>query len=496
MTKSPRGRFAAGAWPLAATVAAATGGFGCATPESASKGVEVAQATAPAPTAPARSVSDFSGALRCMDGLLHDHGVRDLSVVVEDLADPTQRFGAGTKDMLVSAVADMTQRSRAIRLIASGKDWGQTQNVMAQAQKKDAFAVLPQYALRGSVSAQGHTNGATLLALNLTLLSTQDMSVVPGTSSRNVLTMFERGSGRDGQAELSKFGTRFSVASTSGSGQTPALRALVDVAAVELVGRVARVPYWSCLGGNANDESVIAEVQDWYDAMAARPAELIAWFQRQLRTRRAYDGPIDGVVNAPLRDAVARYRDALGLTREAKLSLDFFKAYLGADHAALEAKLAPRAAAPIAVAQAPTAAPLALRIAPLNEARRFARGEAVQLSIRPNRDAHVYCFLQDEQRKITRFFPNRWARDSRVQTGTGLQLPGAMRFELVMNPRGVPETVACFATEQDVLALLPAALNPGDFTPLAAANLEQVRSAFAKASGGALAQESFEMRAK
>ena len=150
----------------------------------------------------------------------------------------------------------------------------------------------------------------------------------------------------------------------------------------------------------------------------------------------------------------------------------------------------------IAAAEVSRAAPgpLAVRVAAVNDAQRFARGEAVQLTVRPSRDAFVYCFHQDENHKIARFFPNRWQRDSRVASSAGVQLPGPMRFEIVMNPRGVVETVSCFATERDVLAQLPAGLNGGDFTPLAAASLDQVRSAFAKLTGGAMAHESFQMR--
>ena len=73
-----------------------------------------------------------------MDSMLLDHGVRDLSVIVEDLVDPSQqRAQAGTKDMLVTAVSDMTQRSRAVRLVAANADWGQTVAVMTQTQKRD-----------------------------------------------------------------------------------------------------------------------------------------------------------------------------------------------------------------------------------------------------------------------------------------------------------------------------------------------------------------------
>ena len=288
----------------------------------------------------------------------------------------------------------------------------------------------------------------------------------------------------------------------SGQGQALALRALVDVASIELIGRLGKVPYWSCFGASPADPGVAAEIQDWYDTMAARPTEIIGWFQAQLALRRVYDGPVDGAVNPALKEAVASYRATLGLSREPKLSLDFFRAYLGADHGALAGRLASAPAAPAAPAAAvalPVAtvpAALGLRIAAANGAQRFARGEAVQLTVRPSRDAYVYCYLQDENRKVTRFFPNRFQRDARVPGGTMLQLPGAMRFEIAMNPRGVQETVACFATETDVLPRLRGDLSVADLAPLPVDSIEQVHGAFVQASGGSFVRESFLLRAR
>ena len=343
-----------------------------------------------------------------------------------------------------------------------------------------------------------------MIGIDLALLNSHDMSLVPGTSSLNVLTA-RRAGGGSLQVQMRKFGVAFEPTWSGQDAPSSALRSLAELASIEMVGRLAKVPYWTCLGASDADESVQAEIRDWYDTMAARPAEIIQYFQLQLRNRRAYDGAIDGTVNPAFKDAVARYREAMGQAREAKLSLEFFQAYLKADHPQVASRLAPaavaqaHAVAPAARPQAtpvPASAPLDLRIATLNNVRRFARGEAVQLTIHPSRDAHVYCFLQDEKRQVTRFFPNRWQRDSRVQPDSGLQLPGAMRFEIVMNPRGVQEQVTCFATETDVLPALPSNLNAADFDPLPVASIEQVRTAFARAAGGALAQDSFEIRGK
>jgi len=482
-----------------------------------------------AAAAPVQPITNFSPALRCMDTLLQDYGARDITIIVEDVVDQTKGAGAGTKDMLVSVMSDMTQRSRAIRVVASNKDWGNTVNAMA-ALKREQFAVTPQYALRATMSQLDNQNVrrngedalASVFGVDLTLLTTQDLSVVPGTAGRNSILLFRQGKAFDGKAEIRKFGVNFGLSASSGEVVGLASRALVELASIELFGRLARVPYWTCLGLTEAHEGVSAEMQDWYDTMAAQPAEMMKYFQAQLRLRRVYDGPIDGAVNAPFKEAVMRYREALGQPREAKLSVDFFKAYLSADHRQIEAKLGAVAPAQVAVVPSPApaasaaAAPLpslaapapvmpaaasapaqlALRIGTANEARKFASGEAVQLTIRPSRDAYIYCFLQDENKKIIRFFPNRFQRDSHVLPGPGLRLPGDMRFEITMNPRGRMETVACFATDRDVLAQLPAGVNGGDFDPLPVVSLDQVRSAFVKVVNGSLAQDTFLIQPK
>lgn len=458
------------------------------------------------PAAPARAVPDFSAGLRCMDTLLLEHGVQGLTVSVEDPAEPAPRSGAIPRDLLIASVADMTPRSRAIRVYAAGRAPADT-----------------RYALRGSVSrVEDRALGAVTegLRLELAVFDARDGSAQPGTATRNTVGLAPAGQGQR-RWELHKAGERFALPGGPDDGRAGALRALADLAGIETFGKLARVPYWSCLGLPASEAGVAGEIQDWYDAMAARPAELIGWFQQQLRLRGVYDGPVDGRVNPPLKEAVARYREALGLSREARLSLDFYKAYLGADHAQAVARLAAPPAAPghgdaasaggagVATAPspppspagapvpAPAALPLTLSIEAHDESQRFARGQAVQLVVRPSREAHVYCYYLDERRKVMRFFPNRFRQDSRIVPDGGLQLPGSMPFEMVMNRRGVSETVTCFATERDVLPQVSAGLGgSSDFAPLPVSSLEQVRLQFLKAGAGEMAQDTFHLRAR
>lgn len=520
----------------AALMLAAASLVGCASLDSQKVVAEKAEQVKKGPTtAPYQSITNFSAGLRCMDNLLLDFGTHDVAVIVEDLADQTKKVNAGTKDMLISAVSDMTRRSRAVRLVAYGQDSGNTIGFLFQALHREQFAVIPQFALRGSISQFDDTlvrrnldaglvidkvgisvagaSQASVVGVDLTMLSTNDLSVLPGVSSRNSVILFKTGKGFDGEAEIRKFGINFSLSTATQEGMSQAVRTLVELAAIELFGRLAKVPYWTCIGAKDSDPAVDAEIRDWYESMAANPTDIIAYFQDQMRVRRIYSGPIDGVVNPQIKEAVSRYREALGQTREPKLTYEFFKAYLTANNAEIAAKVEPvPPPEPAAAAKPPAAAPnapaaaapaaasgtsrLALEIAAPDRAKRFSPGALVQFTVKPNRDAHVYCFMQDENQRIVRFFPNRFRRDSLVSARDGVQLPGPMRFEIRANPQGVKETVSCLATERDVLADLPVALASADFAPLPLASLEQVRDAFIRASGGVLAQEYFHVQAK
>ena len=520
-------RFATRALPLAVAAALSA----CASIESAKdtrkQVVDAAQSVKQGPTAaPYKSITNFSDGLRCMDNTLLDYGVRDVSVIVEDILDETKKVNAGTKDMLISAISDMTKRSRAIKPIAYGKDSGNTIGFLAQAQQREHFAIVPPFGIRGSISqfddaiARKNIDGgisiepfinigaaktatASVIGLDLNVLTTSDLAVVSGVSSRNSVIVIKEGKGIDGEASIKKFGINFSMSVSRQEGQSQSLRTLVELAAIELVGRLARVPYWSCLGATDTDAAVQTEITDWYDSMAANPVELIEYFQRQLRARKVYFGRMDGVVNDDFKEAVARYREALGHSREAKFTIEFFQAYLRSDHRAMAGKVPPvEPAAPAAADSSVTpaagaaTAPLSLSVASLTNTPVFQRGTPINLLIQPNRDAHVYCYLRDENATIQRIYPNRFAKDSLVPASRRLELPGKQRFQIVANQKGVRETVACFATDRDVLADLPAAVAGTDFSPLPVKSIDELKAAFAGTTRNKFAEGYFNVDVK
>ena len=107
--------------------------------------VQTQPAAAGPKAAPQRNVTHFADGLRCMDDMLYRFGVRDVSVMIEEMQDQSRKLGAGTRDMMVSAFADMTRRSRGVRLVTFGQDNQNIVQLLSIAQRLNDFKVVRQY---------------------------------------------------------------------------------------------------------------------------------------------------------------------------------------------------------------------------------------------------------------------------------------------------------------------------------------------------------------
>ncbi|MEB4591655.1 hypothetical protein VSS37_11745 [Candidatus Thiothrix sp. Deng01] len=220
--------------------------------------------------APYKSITSFSDSLRCMDDLMYAQNIRDIPVMVEDVEDKTEAVKMGVRDMLVSAISEMTYKSHAVKLILYGKDTGNLISFLKAANNNTAYGQMPLYDIEGSISqfdkgivstdasvglfarrdgGMGASRGSSLsvVALDLNVLHTRDMSVVPGVSSKNSVAIFQKGDSLDADASINKFGVYFDINLNRSEGQAQAVRSLVELAAVEIIGKLVHVPYEQCL---------------------------------------------------------------------------------------------------------------------------------------------------------------------------------------------------------------------------------------------------------
>jgi Domain of unknown function (DUF4384) len=461
----------------------------------------------PAPSGPKalpqRNLTHFAEGLRCMDDMLYRLGVRDVSVMIEELQDQSRRLGGGTRDMMVSAFADMTRKSRGVRLVTFGQDNQNVVQLLSLAQRINEFKVVPQYDIRGSITQfdedVAHRQGGigaslvsaitgplfgvrlnrntqdSVLGFDASVVSTADLSLVPGASSKNtVVVSREESSASDGQAHIRNSSLSFSFSVGRNEGLAQALRNMVELSAIELTGKLLRLPYWSCLNIDPRQSEIQREMEDWFLSMRDG-AELTRFFQEQLRNRRFYDGPMDGKANPAYSAALAAYREAVGTKTAGEPDFEVWQAFLLRPIPAPPPQ--PFAAAKSAVAPGKPIE-LSLQLAK----KSFRKGDAIELTVATAQSGYVYCYVQSPSTgKIQRIFPNRFVRDARIEANTPLVLPGAQGFKLLAGSEGVAkQAVACLAAEREIYNELPPPLRWGDFEDIKLGSFEAIRDTFAQ----------------
>jgi hypothetical protein len=309
---------------------------GCASPPSQQRLDEVRRAANPTDRTQ-RTITTFTPALRCMDDMLFANGTRDVTLMMEDLRDATTKVPVSVRDMMVSAVSDMTRRSRAVRLSVFGADQQNIGQVLQQAQKTSPFAVVPEHVVRGSISQfdedvqrRSASVGASRtvleklfglrllneskfseLGMDMAVARTDSMTLLPGVSSKNTTVIVRQDfSAGDGQGVILGSVINFTFAVARAEGVARATRNMVELGTIELVGKLTRTPYWQCLGIADRDPEVQREVDDWFHSLD--PAERLSFYRERLRERRYYDGPLDGPADAAFSQALAGYRRAMG----------------------------------------------------------------------------------------------------------------------------------------------------------------------------------------
>jgi curli biogenesis system outer membrane secretion channel CsgG len=463
---------------------------------------------------PQRNVTHFNDGLRCMDDMLYRFGVRDVSVMIEEMQDQSRKFGAGTRDMMVSAFADMTRRSRGVRLVTFGQDNQNVVQLLSIAQRLNDFKVVPQYDIRGSITQfdeeverkQGgigvsigslfgvgfnRSKQSSVLGFDASVVTTSDLSLVPGASSKNTVVVTRDGSGAgDGRAQIRNGSLNFNFSVERNEGIAQSLRNMVELASIELTGKLLRLPYWTCLQIDENNPEIQRELEDWFLSMEGTP-ELTRFFQEQLRNRKFYDGPADGKPNAAYTAALAAHGAAQGLKNEGEPTLDTLRTFLTRSVPKAPAKpfVAEKTADGATAAAQPAGKEVKLSVRLAKTAYR--KGEPIEMTVTTAQPGYVYCYVQSPSTgKIQRIFPNRFARDPRVEANTPVVLPGAQGFKVAAGAEGVrQQAVGCFATEREIYNELPPQLRWGDFEDIRLGTFDDIRDAFSQVAKGPVSLE-------
>lgn len=448
--------------------------------------------------APIASATKFTDALSCMDDLFYDYGIRDIRITTKGIPDSTGEINVGTRDMFISAVSRMSTRSRAFTYI----DFEEVKSAFGistdgRFYQKQAQLLTPKYYIRGAITTfdEGVTSdnqgggirvGGTGVGANFNVNSSVvglDMNVgetvtgliVPGVASSNRIVVSRRSVAADASFDVeidNELVGGFVQASRSKSeGMHTAIRTLVELNTIESLGKLTRVPYWRCFDADENSPAVQHEAAKYYNSM--EETERVEYVQQSLTALGFYTGQITGTTSPQLTDAIGKYQSTSGIIATGRITPNLLSSLVNED-IKLSAPLDPLEAPQLADAEQ-VEAPLYISLMDALEFPAYKVGQPLDVQVRLNDDANLYCFYQDGAQNISRIFPNRFQPDPRVRGGMMLRVPNeTAAFRIIFEQTGARENVKCFATRAEVDTELQDLLAQGDLTPLNVGSLDMV----------------------
>lgn len=441
-----------------------------------------------------RNIGNFNESLRCMDDMFILQGKQDIYITTAGIPDATGLVSAGTKDMFITAVSRMSARSHAFRFVDYDPTQTDVQVLSELVGLHDNFRA-PNYYVRGAITQLDSNvlqssvgGGVSIPNLNLAISGNQVVSVlsidmnigelatrqiIPGISASNSIAVVQSGKGADVAGLIGKAGLSLSVSLDKSEGFHQAVRNLIELSTIELLGKLTRVPYWQCLSIPSTNPSYRAEARGWFDTMRSTERDQF------VRTALIRAGYATAGSDAGLSDAIGRYQADNDLVPTGRVDFDLYYRLLAGDSR-------PPAARPIATAAAAAGQPLRLVLStPRGPRPAFRPGEMMVVSVQPTEDAYVYCYYQDSSGTIARIFPNRFQPEALVRANRQIEVPppGQQSFAIRFDRPGSRETIACLGADRDVGPRLPAQLKAEDLSPLPVSSLDQVVSQIRGASG-------------
>ncbi|MFN3076348.1 MAG: DUF4384 domain-containing protein [Alphaproteobacteria bacterium] len=453
--------------------------------------------TVSAPKTPAsKTFTSFSPALRCMDDLMLAHGKREITITTAGIKDATQKVSVGTKEMLIRALNMMSRKSKAFSYIDYDQENAAFFNDAQRASGQAGFNI-PSYYIRGAITqlddntlqSQAGASIATpfmdlglskdqivsLVSVDLNVGETVSRQVIADAGSSNTMAVVRGGTSGDGGGKIGKVGLNISISLDKSEGLGSAVRALVELGAIETMGQFTHTPYWKCLQIEKTNPKMLEQARDWYDSM--QPKDQIAFVQRKLAGAGLYKGEPTGAMDPATVDAISRYQNANQLIANGRMSFELYFSMLD-DEAPMSDDPSKAGQAPMRMTQ--DVAPIPVRVtSDRGDAPTYRAKETLTASVELGRNAFLYCFYQDADNVIVRLFPNRFQPNAYV-TARSVALssdrtPAKIRFD-----KAGRERVACMASDVDVA--MPAELKQKDLTPLKVESLDQIGGIFRAAS--------------
>lgn len=314
-------------------------------------------------------VTNFNEALACMDDLMLINQVAPIYISSPPINNYTsdRSISSGATEMLITALAKMSIRSGGARYVSFGPE---IQNVLslqgAHPNNKDFRA--PDFFIRGGLTqfnktlwtgqrgagvsaqfdpgeivhggtffilrkqedgtasiSQDRAFGTLTMDLNAGFIS--NLQMIPGVASSNTLALQNReGKSVTGDLSVGGLGISYSFSDNISHDFNQVMRSLIEVGAIEIVGKLQGVPYWRCLSNAGTVEQRDQELRaKFMEQGAENDAALVRSAQTALKELKYYRGEISGKLDGATQEALQDYQRHMGLLATGLLNFETFR---------------------------------------------------------------------------------------------------------------------------------------------------------------------------
>ena len=447
---------------------------------------------------PVRSISSFSESLSCMDQMLRAAELPTTLISSKAFPDYSGKVPVAVKDMVVTSLSQMSHLSNAFRYVDYEVDIARQDTVQnlttillnnnqMQLQRPALYVsgavafvdqnVASQRATAGisgdRVDVGGSkSNTATVVALEAHLGDFRSRTIIPGLDSANEVVIGGAGDGLDLAGRIGTYGVRFNVGRDYAMGTGGAMRTLVDLAMIELVGKWAHVPYWQCLMLDQTNPNFQRQMRDWFNGSGTNGQFKLV---RSSLISRGYLSSNQSNLNAndpAMREAIARFQADKGVVVSGVVTFPTYEAalrnFVGLDDDGVLTRVGwtQDSLRTTSTAAGSSSAPWAINIQlenpqPAGVRPAFTEGEQIFLSATVSKASHLYCFYVDAAGSVMRLLPNALQTNTLISAEQAVRIPDWMNanpaFILDAGKPGSEETL-CIATTNDVMPKLSADL--------------------------------------
>ncbi len=216
------------------------------------------------------------------------------SAPIPDYSEGRGTAGYGARDMMITALSEMSKESAAIRYVAFDRTTPDIVS-MQNAHPKKANLRVPDFFVRGAITqintapyskqigdsvnigtvgsvlgaSAGGSSSVTLqsVSLDVSLGLINNYQMLPGVHSANTFSIEKNSDSNEYSLSFAKIGAIYSVNENEAQTMSLALRGLVEVSVIELFGKLYSLPYWECLAKIGQDAPQNIATRKRYDDM-------------------------------------------------------------------------------------------------------------------------------------------------------------------------------------------------------------------------------------